>query len=521
MDIFDNDLFSIQEARILAEKAKEAQKVLATYPQRTLNKIVKAMATEVLKHIKDLAILSADETDYGKWQDKYIKNKFICENVLKEIENINCVGIIKNDKEKKILDIGIPVGVIVALCPVTSPVSTVIYKTLIAIKSGNAIIFSPHPRARNVISKTLEILKNAGAEAGLPEDALSYIHTITKSGTRELINHPKVSMIMNTGIMSFLKDCYRTGKPLIFGGVGSGPAFVERTANLEEAAENIILSKSFDNGIVSAAEQSVVVDIVIEEKFREQFIKKGAYFMTKEESEKLAKIIYRENGSLNPMSVGKSPQLLAKRAGFEIDENIKILVSEQKYVSDSNPYSKEKLCPVLAYYVEEDWQNACEKCIELLLTERYGHTLVIHSNDPFVVEQFALKKPVGRMLVNTSATYGSMGATTNLFPAMTLGSGSAGKGITSDNVSPMNLVYIRKVGYGVKSTNEIREKYSCLDEINGEANNKINDRNKKEDIVTNLVSNIISCATINEKENDNIDVSKIEEIVRKVLQSLT
>lgn len=486
MDIFDNDLFSIQEARILAERAKEAQMILATYPQKTLDNIVLAMVEKITENLKELSISSCEETDYGNWEDKYIKNKFICDYVLKSIKDMKCIGIIKNDENKKILDIGIPVGVIAALCPVTSPVSTVIYKTLIAIKSGNAIVFSPHPRAKKTIAKTLDILIEAGKEAGLPEDALSYMKTITKTGTIELMNHKAVSMIMNTGIMSFLKASYKSGKPLIFGGVGSGPAFVERTANLKEAAENIIMSKCFDYGIVSAAEQSVVVDQVIESEFRKKFIEAGAYFMTKEESDILGKILYRDNGSLNPMTVGKSPQILAKKAGFSVDENVKVLVSEQKYVSETNPYSKEKLCPVISYYIEEDWQNACEKCIELLLTERYGHTLVIHSNDPFVIEQFALKKPVGRILVNSPATYGSMGITTNLFPSMTLGSGSAGKGITSDNVSPMNLIYIRKVGYGVKNVMDMREKYQYSN-----LKSEKNDNEIDENIIKELLEKVI------------------------------
>jgi hypothetical protein len=177
--------------------------------------------------------------------------------------------------------------------------------------------------------------------------------------------------------------------------------------------------------------------------------------MTEEESNKLASLFYHSDGSLHPEMVGKTAQELAKRAGFSVSSNVVVLISEQKYVSDTNPYSKEKLCPVLAYYIEDDWMNACEKCIELLISERNGHTLVIHSNDEAVIRQFALKKPVARVLVNTPATFGSMGATTNLFPAMTLGSGSAGVGITTDNVSPLNLIYIRKVGYGVRKPEEI------------------------------------------------------------------
>ena len=464
MNIIDNDLLSIQEARILAERAKEAQLVLATYTQEQLDIIVEAMIREIKKHIKQLAVLSCEETDYGRWQDKYLKNKFVCEYIIKHIKDMKCVGVIDYDKERSIVDIGIPVGVIAAICPVTSPVSTTIYKAVIAIKSGNAMIFSPHPRAKNVMHKTLDILIKAAEESGLPSGALSYMSTISKVGTCELMSHNCVSLIMNTGINKLLDMSYKSGKPLIYGGVGSGPAFIERTADIDKAVNDIIDSKTFDYGILSAAEQSVVVDKVIENKVREAFIKNGAYFMNEDEEKRLGELLYNQDGSLNHHLVGKSASFLAKKAGFSVDDNIKLLISLQKYVSETNPYSKEKLCPVIAYYIEDDWRIACEKCIELLISEGKGHTLVIHSKDPWVIEQFALKKPVGRILVNTPATYGSMGATTNIFPAMTLGSGSAGTGITSDNVSPKNLIYVRKVGYGVRTVDEVKDECGLKDE---------------------------------------------------------
>jgi acyl-CoA reductase-like NAD-dependent aldehyde dehydrogenase len=218
---------------------------------------------------------------------------------------------------------------------------------------------------------------------------------------------------------------------------------------------DIIASKTFDNGVVSAAEQSVVVDSCIDAEVRREFEANGGYFMSDEEAERLGKLFYFKDGTANPELAGKSAKDLARWAKIPAPPNTKVLISKQEYVSQNNPYSKEKLCPVLAYYIEDDWLHACEKCIELLLTERNGHTLVIHSNDPDVIHQFAIKKPVGRMLVNTPAVYGSMGATTNLFPAMTLGSGSAGYGITADNVSPKNLIYIRKVGYGVRHIEDL------------------------------------------------------------------
>lgn len=496
INIIDNDLLSMQEARILVENAREAQRKLATFPQEKLDEIVESMTEEVEKHLKELAQTSNEETECGKWEDKYLKNNFICEYLKNRLKGMRCVGIINEDKVSRTKDVGVPMGVIIAFCPLTSPVSTTIYNALIAIKSGNAIIFSPHPRAKNTIFKTIDILISAAEKAGLPEGALAYLHTVTKNGSLELMNHRDTSLIMNTGVPEMLDTAYNSGKPVIYGGNGNGPAFIERTADIVQAVKDIVCSKSFDYGVVSSAEQSIVVDSCIASMVKQEFIKNGGYFMTEEEAEKLGSILFNKDGSFESEMIGKSPQFLAKRAGFSILEDIKLLISQQKFVSKNNPYSREKLCPVLAFYIEDDWMHACEKCIELLLTERYGHTLVIHSKDEEVIRQFVLKKPVGRVLVNTPGTLGSMGATTNLFPSMTLGSGSAGQGMTSDNVSPMNLVYVRKVGYGVRT----------VDEIVKTVENK------------EYSTTVVSSDKLNAQEIDNYKL--LENILKKVLQEL-
>ncbi len=460
MSIIDNDLLSIQEARILAENAFEAQKKLSAFSQEKLDEIVECMAEAVEKHTKALAVMSNEETDYGRWQDKCVKNKFVCGYARRHLRGMRCVGIIDEDRKNGMMDIGVPVGVIVALCPATSPVSTTIYKTLIAIKSGNAIVFSPHPRAQKTISKVLDIMIEAAGAHGLPEGVLTYLHTVAPAGTIELMKHKAISLIMNTGVPGMLQAAHGAGKPVIYGGTGNGPAFIERTADIQQAVKDIIVSKTFDNGVVSSAEQSVVVDGCISNDVKRELLNNGAYFMTEEESQKLASLFFYPDGKSNSNMVGISAKTLAQRAGLSVPDDVTVLIAERKYVSETDPYSKEKLCPVLTYYVEDDWMHACEKCIELLLSERNGHTLVIHSKDDDVICQFALKKPVGRLLVNTPATFGGMGATTNLFPSMTLGSGSAGYGITSDNVSPLNLIYTRKVGYGVRQVDAIDNEIS-------------------------------------------------------------
>lgn len=457
--IVDNDLLSMQHARIISENAYEAQRKLATFSQEKLDEIVERVADTAEKHIQALAVMSHEETGSGKWQDKCVKNRFVCSHVRNHLRGMRCVGIINRNPDTHIMDIGVPVGVIVALCPVTSPVSTTIYTTLCAIKSGNAILFSPHPGATKCMSRVLDILIEAAEANGLPQGCIAYLDPVTRSGTKELMNHTAISLVMVSGVPGMLKAAQATGKPVIYGGTGNGPAFIERTADIEQAVKDIIASKTFDNGIAPSAEQSIVVDACIAGDVRRVLQQNDAYFMSDEDSHRLAALLFCPDGKRRRGLIGMSVEVLAKRAGFAIPTATTVLIAERKYVSEDDPYSRELLSPVLALYVEADWMHACEKCIELLLHERNAHTLVIHSSDEKVIQQFALKKPVGRLLVNTPAAFGGMGATTNLFPAMTLGSGSAGHGITSDNVSPMNLIYTRKVGYGVR----------CMASLDGEA----------------------------------------------------
>ena len=455
MNRIDNDLLSVQEARILVENAREAQKILGTFPQEKLNEIVRHMAEAAYKYAKELAVMSYEETGFGKWQDKYVKNIFASDFLYKKIRDMKVVGIIDEDEENKTLDIGVPVGVIVGLPPSTNPASTTIYKTLLAVKSGNAIVFSPHPKAKKTIARVLDILIRAAEESGLPSGAIGYLRTLAVDGTVALMNHKDTSLILITGVPKLVRAAYTSGKPTIYGGPGNGPAFIERSADIKKAVEDIIASRTFDNGIVSASEQSIVAEGCIADEVRQELRKNGAYFMSEQESKQLSQFFFRPDDSLNPEFVGKSALELARQSGICVPEDTKVLISEQKYVSSAHPYSREKLCPVLAFYVEKDWMNACEKCVELLINEGRGHTLVIHSKNENVIREFALKKPVSRVLVNTPATLGGIGATTNLFPALTLGCGAAGGGFTSDNVSPLNLINIRKVGYGVRKLEDI------------------------------------------------------------------
>lgn len=454
MSFVDKDLLSIQEARILMEGAREARKTMLTFPQEKLDLITGTLAAAAKELAEELAVMSAEETGYGRYQDKYVKNTFVCNFFPERLKDMRCVGILEEDSRSKTMKVGVPVGVIAALTPAVSPVSTAIYNVLTAVKSGNPIVIAPHERASKVTGRLLDRLMEAGISCGLPEGAIGYLKTVTRAGALELIRHPAAAMVVNTGVPELCREAAESGKPYIYGGTGNGPVFVERTADVRQAVEDIIASRTFDYGIVSAAEQYMVVDSLIAAEVKAEMIKNGAHFMNEEEEKKLIELLCLESGKPDTEIMGRPAAELADRAGFTVLKTTTVLVSEQKYISEKNPFAKELLCPVLAYYIENDWMHACEKCMSLLVNESHGHTLVIHSRDEEVIRQFALKKPVGRVLVNTPATLGSMGATTNLFPAMTLGSITAGAGITADNVSPMNFIYIRSVGYGVRGARE-------------------------------------------------------------------
>ncbi|SDF26986.1 aldehyde dehydrogenase family protein [Desulfovibrio legallii] len=448
--IGDNDLISMQQARILAENAAAAQKKLAAMPQETLDAIVEAMADAAEAQAQSLAVMSQEESDCGVWQDKLAKILFVCRRVRQSLRGLRCVGLLREDSASGVWEVGVPLGVIAALCPVTSPISTAVCNTLLAIKSGNAIVFSLHPRALESMRTALNILCAAGRAHGLPEGAVAYMDVVAKKGTQELMRHPDVALVMVTGVLGMFPAARASGKPLIYGGTGNGPVFIERSARVETAVADILASKSFDNGLAPSAEQCVIVDGCVEPQVRRAFQDRGGYFMSPEEAAALMDVLFHSDGRRRRHMVGQSALALAQKAGFAPPKGTRVLVAPRRYVAGADPYTRELLTPVLGYYVEPDWRHACEKCLELLLQERHAQTLTIHSEDAEVIRQFALKKPVARLLVNTGAAFGGMGLTTNLTPAMTQGSGIAGYGITSDNISPYNLIYRRTVGFGAR-----------------------------------------------------------------------
>ncbi|MBL4954772.1 acetaldehyde dehydrogenase (acetylating) [Neobacillus sp. OS1-32] len=457
MTLLDKDLRSIQEARELIGKAKAAQSQLALLSQEQIDRIVKAIAEAGYDNREELAKIAAVETGFGKWEDKVLKNAFASQAVYESLKDLKTIGILKEDMQQKVMEIGVPLGVIAALIPSTNPTSTTIYKAMISLKAGNAIIFSPHPNAINCILETVRVIKEAAVKAGCPSDAISCMSIPAIEGTETLMKHKDVSLILATGGSAMVKAAYSSGTPAIGVGPGNGPAFIERTANIPLAVKRIFDSKTFDNGVICASEQSIVVEECIREEVIEECSKQGGYFLSERERKQLEKFIMRSNGTMNPAIVGKSVEQIAKLAELNIPDGTRVLIAKESRVGRDVPYSREKLAPILAFYTEKDWQAACERCIQLLLNEGAGHTLIIHSENEEVIKQFALKKPVSRLLVNTPGALGGIGATTNLVPALTLGCGAVGGTSTSDNIGPLNLINIRRVAYGVKELEDLRE----------------------------------------------------------------
>lgn len=455
----DRDLLSIQEVRDLIGKAKIAQKVYSSFSQEKIDFIIKELVKEISKYNEKLAKMAAEETGFGKWEDKILKNKFASEYLYEYIKDMKTVGILK--EENSILEVGVPMGVIAGLIPSTNPTSTTIYKTLISLKAGNAIVVSPHPNAKKCIIETVRILSEKAVELGAPKGLIGVIETTTMEATQELMKHKDTSLILATGGEAMVRAAYSSGTPAIGVGPGNGPAFIEKSANKKLAVKRILDSKTFDNGVICASEQSIIVEKESREEVIKELKEQGAYFLNREESEKLSKFILRSNGTMNPQIVGKSAEKLAELSGLTIPFGTKVLISEENEVSIRNPYSREKLAPILAFYTENSWEEACERSIEILNVEGKGHTLVIHSENKDIIREFALKKPVSRLLVNTPGALGGIGGTTNLAPALTLGCGAVGGSSTSDNITPFNLINIRRVAWGVREMEDIRPTNKC------------------------------------------------------------
>ena len=447
---FDKDLAARQEARSLAKRAETAQKSLAQMTQAQLDAIVEAVAKAFSKEAFTLAEMAVRETGFGKVEDKERKNRFASETVAAAIRGMKTLGVLREDEREKVWEIGVPVGVIAAIVPSTNPTATVCYKALIALKSGNAIVFSPHPKALACTRMAANIVAEAAEKAGAPKGAVSCMSIPSLEGCQELMKTQPVKLILATGGPGMVRAAYSSGKPAIGVGAGNGPAYIHRSADVNQAISCILQSKTFDNGTVCASEQSIIVERCMEQAVVAEGKRQGFYFMSAEEAKRLAGMLFRSTGALNPEIVGKNAIYLAEKAGFHVPPDTKILVAREREAGPSVPYSMEKLCPVLAFYVMDSEDEILAKCVEILVHEGSGHTFAMHAADRDAVRRFAGHIPVSRFLVNTPAALGGIGASTNLFPALTLGCGAVGGSSSSNNISPMDLINIRRVAWGTE-----------------------------------------------------------------------
>ena len=450
----DKDLAARQEARTLCRQAEAARKRLAGFTQEQLDRIVEAIAREFAAAAAELAQLAVRETGFGNAEDKTAKNKFASETLAKALAGMKAVGVLKEDPRERLWEIGVPVGLIAAIVPSTNPTSTVCYKAMIALKAGNPIVFSPHPKALECTLRAARTVAAAAEKAGAPAGSVGCLTLASMAGCQELMGAEEVRLILATGGPAMVKAAYSSGKPAIGVGAGNGPSYIHRSADVAQALARIRKSKTFDYGTVCASEQSIILEKSMEARVVEEAKAQGFYFMSTEEAARLAKLLFKPNGTLNPDIVGKSAGTLAEMAGFPVPRGTAVLVAREQEAGPTRPYSMEKLCPVLAFFVMDSEDAVLAKSVEVLTHEGAGHTFSIHAEDRDVIAKFAKAIPVSRFLVNTPAALGGIGATTALFPALTLGCGSDGGSSSSNNISPMDLINIRRVAWGTDPTPE-------------------------------------------------------------------
>ena len=433
----------------LMEKARKASQEYLKLDQETIDNITKAMSMAGLEHHMELAKMAVEETGRGIYEDKITKNMFATEYVYHSIKYEKTVGVINKNEEEGYSEIAEPVGIIAGVTPVTNPTSTTMFKSIIAAKTRNVIIFGFHPSAQKCSSRAAEILRDAAIKAGAPENCILWIEEPSITATRMLMNHPDVNLILATGGTGMVKSAYSCGKPALGVGPGNVPCYIDKSAKLKTSVNDLVMSKAFDNGMICASEQAVLVDREIHEEFEELMKKAGSYFVNEEEKKKLQDSMFEKTEEygykLKSHVPGQSPYTIAKEAGFEVPEDTKVLVVYEEGIGSDFPFSKEKLSPVLTYYIVENEDEGIEKSERLLEFGGLGHSAVIHSENKETILRFSKTMKAGRIIVNSPSTHGAIGDIYNTnMPSLTLGCGSFGGNSTTANVSSVNLINIKR-----------------------------------------------------------------------------
>ena len=444
--IADNDLASIQEARNCLRRSRDAWQKYRHFTQAQVDRITLAMVEAGARQAESLGRLAVDETGIGVAQSKRDKNLFATLDLWEDIKDLQTVGVVHRDEEKQFYQIAEPYGVILGIVPTTNPTSTALFKAIIAAKSRNGIVVSPHPRAVKCIAESVRVVREAAERNGAPEGLISCMVNPTMEGTQAAMRDRNCALILATGGPGLVKEAYSAGKPAFGVGAGNVPVYIDRTADPERVARGVVASQTFDNATICSSEQSLVIDAPVRERVLGAFKDAGAYLVTPEEKQKLERIVLRGRG-MNPDLVGQYPFRIAEMAGFSVPRSTTVLLAEEDGVGWKHPLSAEKLCPLLAVYTVDGWRSGCERCFEILEFGGLGHTLGIYCTDEKVIWQFANEKPAHRVIVNGPTSQGGVGYSTYLRPSMTLCCGAAGMNITSDNVSAHNLILRKHVGY--------------------------------------------------------------------------
>ena len=450
----DKDLVSVQQARDLVEAAHRAQAQVAEFDQAKIDRICEAMANAALAEAARLGAMAVEETGYGVADDKREKNRFAAEDVWNYFRSLRTKGVVSESKD--VVEIASPRGVVAGIIPSTNPTSTAIFKILISIKSRNAVVLSPHPSAAKCINETARVMREAGVKEGLPADAIGCMSTATIEGTETLMKHKQTAVILATGGIGLVRAAYSSGKPAFGVGPGNVPVCVERTADIPKAVQDILTGKCFDNGTICASEQAVICDAPVEQAVREQFKVQGAHFLSAAEADQLGKVVSTPQRSLNPAIVGRSVEVIAKMAGLSVPPGTRCLLADVAGVGRDYPLSLEKLSPILAFYVVDGLEACAARAQEVLRYGGMGHTAGIHTRSREAAVKFGAEMPASRITVNTPTTHGAIGFSTALPPSMTLGCGSWGGNVTSDNVSPLHLMDIKRVAFETRPVKSAR-----------------------------------------------------------------
>ena len=450
MDLRDRDLISLQQARDLVARAAVAQRQFATFSQEQVDAVVEACAAAAADAAVDLARRAVEETGFGNVADKTTKNRLASVQVAQAIRGMRTVGILREDRDKAILEVASPVGIVAAVIPSTNPTSTAIYKTLISLKAQNAIVLSPHPSAIRAICETAGVLQRAAVAAGAPEGLIGCMQETTFAGTRELMSHRQTGVILATGGTGLVRAAYGSGKPAYGVGPGNVPAFIERSADVPKAVADIFAGKTFDYGTICSSEQAMVVDEPVSETALEECRKQGGYFLSAGEMEKVGALLFLPGThAANTAIVGRPATQIAELAGISVPPETRVLIArlQPSQVGREFPLSAEKLSTILAFYSVSDLEAGIGLCRRLLEFGGMGHTCSIHSRNDAAIRRYGQSLPAFRVCVNTSAVHGSIGYSTNLFPAMTLGCGAPGGNITSDNIGPQHLMNVKRIAW--------------------------------------------------------------------------